>query len=238
MNRYCNIFVLIITGILFSFSGCKNHDVTGVTILPNICVVPVGETKQLTAIVSPDNADDKSVRWDIITLERTVNPLDTTNTQDVASISENGKVTGLAEGFASAVCITNNMFYEATANIMVGYATAVIGVYDGSLSENGDVLSTTAKIGIIHISEHEARLNCYPIPKDTTYCIYCDVTIEYVSERMKFSGTSIIDLQGTPTTIKTSGDVTLDGLGNFEIFVGDDPVTTYSFFGINGTRPF
>jgi len=229
MNRYFNIFVLIIICISFSFSGCKNDkDVTGVTITPSILVLQVEETKQLTAIVSPDNADNKSVRWTILTME----PKDVANPQDVASISENGKVTGLAEGFAKATCITNQMFYEATATIMVGYATAVVGMYNGSLSENDTVINTAAKIGIAYISEYQATE--YQAAFGLSFLAsgqWCPITVDYKSEEMVFSGETTINLNEVMTPVKVSGAVKLYGLGGFDILVGDDVVTKYSFYG-------
>jgi hypothetical protein len=230
MNRTFSIFALIITGILFSFSGCKDNDVTGVTISPSICVLQVDETKQLTAIVSPNNADDKSVKWVIHTLERIVNPLDTINVQDVASISENGKVKGVVEGFASVICITNNMFYEAKADIMVGYATAVDGMYSGSLSENEEIINTAFKISILRISEYEAQFNM-PFLTEADSIKYCNVTVDYISEKMSFEGENTISIQGVMTPVKVSGIVALYGMGGFEILVGDETVTKYSFLG-------
>jgi len=228
MNRYFKIFVLIIIGILFSFSGCKNDkDVTGVTISPSICVLRVNETLHLTATVSPDNADNKSVSWTIQTLE----PKEIINAQNVASISESGKVTGLAEGFALATCITNQMFYEATATIMVGYATAVVGMYNGSLLKNDELMNTSTKIGISYISEYAATEYeaAFGLPFLNSTTPWCPVTVDYKSEKMEFSGETTIDLDGVTTPVKVSGVVALYGLGEFEILVGSN--TKYSFSG-------
>ena len=235
MNRSFNIFTLIIIGILFSFSGCKDNDVTGVSIIPEICVLYVGESRDLTAIVSPDNADDKSVKWKI----NNIRPMDTINGQDVASISDNGKVKGLAEGYAQAVCITNNMFCEAQAIIMVGYAVAVKGNYTGSLSENGNVINTAAKIGIEHVSEYEARFNM-PFLVETDSVESCLVTVKKQDEKtMAFNGTNIIDIQGIMTPVQVNGRVSLDGMGDFEVILSTDPaVTKYTFFGTIDNRPF
>jgi len=231
MNRYFNIFALIIIGILFLFSGCKDNDVTGVTIFPERCVLYVGESRELTAIVSPDNADDKSVKWAISALS----PIDTSLSLDVVSISENGKVKGISEGFARIVCITNNMFCEAKANVIVGYAAAVKGNYTGSLSENGSVINTAFKIGIAYVSEYEAQFGLPFINGES-----CLVTVNKKDEKtMSFNGTNIIDIQGVMTSVRVTGDVSLDGIGEFEIILSTDPaVTTYSFFGIIENRPF
>ena len=227
MNRYFHLFVLIIIGVLFSFSGCKNNDVTGVTLSPDICVLRVGETIQLTATVSPNDADDKSVKWIVNTLWM----IDPTTSQDVVTVSENGKLTGHTEGAASVVCITNSLFYEATSTVIVGYAAAVDGIYHGSLSnKNGTVIQNDAVMSIRYLSEDKALWKYFPSFKDS---IYCNVDVDYAGEKMCFEGENNIDMQGV---VKISGTVTLEGKGNFEIFIDDNTVTTYSFSGIKAPR--
>ena len=237
MKRYFNIFALIIMGILFSFSGCdKKKDVTGVTIIPNRCVLRVGEIKELTAIVYPDDADDKSVKWGV----KALHPIDTSKGLQVATV-ENGKVYGNSEGFALVTCITNNMFYETSALVMVGYAVAVKGMYYGSLSKNGEVINTAATIGI-HTPSEENALFGLPFLSTTDDC---PITVSKSKEnenKMYFEGKDSISLQDVMTLVQVKGHVTLDGLGSFEILSGNDPVTTYTFSGTiiigEESRPF
>jgi len=237
MNRYLSIFALIIIAVPFLFSGCdKTKDVTGVTIIPDICVLKVGETRELTAIVSPDDADDQSVRWAVNALH----PIDSTKGQDVVTISETGKVKGISEGFARIVCITNNMFCEAQALVMVGYSTAVKGLYTGSLSKNGKVVNNPFNIGIETLSEYEAL---FGLPSPIANGESCPVTVSRESDTiMYFEGENTINLQGVTTSVQVNGYVSLDGIGDFEITLNSDPVTKYTFFGpiIIGdkSRPF
>jgi uncharacterized protein YjdB len=200
-----------------------------VKIYPSVSVLKVGETQQLTAIVSPDNADDKSVKWAITALH----PIDTSKGQDVVSISESGKVTGITEGFARIVCITNNLFLEATADVIVGYAAAVAGIYHGSLSKDGIVIdSINASMALVRTDEDKAQLYYYPAPGVT---ISCDVEVKHESGKMMFSGTSGGVIPEEPI-VEASGAVTLDGIGEFEVVVSyDGAVTTYSFFGKKDT---
>jgi uncharacterized protein YjdB len=215
---------LIITCILFLFSGCeKKIDVTGVTIFPEICVIKVGETQQLTAIVTPDDADDKSVKW----TSQTVWMIQPALADAVISVSEGGKVKGLSEGCALMTCITTNMFCEAKAMVYVGYAAAVDGLYSGSLFKNDEEIKHSEKIGIVRTSEYEAQFGLFFLPNAPNNAL-CTVTVVYESEKMKFSGTTTIDLEGVTTSVKVSGAVELGGWGNFEILVGDD---VYSFIG-------
>jgi len=234
MKRYFNIFALIIMGILFLFSGCdKKKEVTGVTIIPDICVLRVGEARELVAVVSPDDADDKSVKWAI----KALFPIDLDKGLEVATI-ENGKVKGVSEGIAVVTCITNNMFYETDALVMVGYAVAVRGTYKGSLSKNGTVVDSGFKIGIDHLSEYEALFGL-PFLTEADSVKSCPVTVSKENEKtMYFEGENTISLQGVMTPVQVSGYVTLDGIGDFEILLGNDVVTAYTFFGPIETRPF
>ena len=226
MKRYLRFFTLIIIGILFLFSGCdKKIDVTGVKIYPSVSVIKVGETKQLTAIVTPDNADDMSVTWNI-------QPVWMIDTEKVNSISENGKVTGNAEGCASIICITNQLFYEDRAYVYVGYAAAVDAMYSGHLYKEDKEINTAQKIGIVRISEYKAKFGL-PFLSGVSPD-YCEITVDTISEKMRFEGSDSISVGGVMTLIEVSGAVGLqDGRGDFKIFVGKD---VYSFNGAKEPR--
>jgi len=226
MNRYLKFFTLIIIGVSFAFSGCeKKVNVSKLTLIPDKCVLKVEETIQLTAIVSPDNADDKSIRWNITTLWMT----DTAAAPAVASISDNGKVKGLAEGWAIATGITNNMFCEASTEVFVGYAAAVDAAYSGTLQKNKDVISTAAQIAIRRTSEYEAQFFLHFVEKG----FFCDVSVDYISGKLEFSGETTLESEDSTIPVKVSGSVTLDGLGGFTIIAGDD---TYEFAGLKVPR--
>jgi hypothetical protein len=124
------------------------------------------------------------------------------------------------------VCITNDGFYEDKAGVMVGYATAVDGLYSGSMRKDDIMIdSIAANVALIRTSEKTAQFHY------AKGGISSDVAVEYLSEKLQVSGTS----EG----VEVTGTVTLDGLGSFEIVVEDlsGNITTYSFFGtIN--RPF
>ena len=63
----------------------------------------VGETLQLTATVSPDNADDKTVTW-------------SSSDDSIATVDQNGLVTAKAEG---KVVITATNSAGQSANCMI-----------------------------------------------------------------------------------------------------------------------
>jgi uncharacterized protein YjdB len=63
------IGLLLMVFLALSFSGCvppvpEIIEVTGVDIVEEDQAMKVGDTLQLTAIVSPENADNKNITWE------------------------------------------------------------------------------------------------------------------------------------------------------------------------------
>ncbi len=80
--------------------------VEGVTVDPTEATLKVGETVQLTAAVSPDNADIKVVDW-------------SSSDETVATVKENGLVTAVGAGTAQITAKTVNCGYSAICTITV-----------------------------------------------------------------------------------------------------------------------
>lgn len=70
--------------------------VTGIEMSSGEETVYVGETVELAAVVSPDNATDTSVVW-------------SSNNEAVATVDENGTVTGISEGVVTITATTNGV---------------------------------------------------------------------------------------------------------------------------------
>lgn len=68
---------------------------TGITVDPEIADLEIGETQQLTATVTPEDAIDTSVIW-------------STSDEAVATVNENGLVTAVGEGTATITATTAN----------------------------------------------------------------------------------------------------------------------------------
>ena len=86
--------------------GGFGSPVTGVTIDPASAEITVGETKQLFANVLPDNAINKDVTW------YSMNP-------DVATVEQDGKVTGVGEGTAEITVVTDDGGFTASCVVKV-----------------------------------------------------------------------------------------------------------------------
>lgn len=83
-------------------------DPTEVTLNQKTASVAVGATKQLSATVLPENADNKNVTW-------------SSSNEGVATVDANGLVTAIAEGTANITAKTVNNL-EAKCAVTVNAA--------------------------------------------------------------------------------------------------------------------
>ena len=81
--------LLLLSGVLLLFAGCgKDNDsvaVSSVVVIPTTLELNPEQTEQLTAQVSPDNADDKTVTW-------------SSANKTIATVDASGKVTAVGSG--------------------------------------------------------------------------------------------------------------------------------------------
>lgn len=80
--------------------------VTGISLDRETATIKKGSILQLSATVTPSNADDKTVRWE------------SSNT-DVATVDGNGKVTAIAPGTATITVTTTDQRKTATCSVTV-----------------------------------------------------------------------------------------------------------------------
>lgn len=103
--------LLLIFSLAFVFSGCvppvpEVISVTGVSITEEDQSIKVDETLQLTAVVTPEDADNKAVTWE-------------SDNADVAAVDENGLVTALKKGVANITVLTEDGAFSDTIVITV-----------------------------------------------------------------------------------------------------------------------
>ena len=82
------------------------NPVTGITLSDSSITVAATKTHQLTATVSPNNATDKSVTW-------------TSSNNEVATVSDNGLVTGVAGGKCTITVTSNSGGKVASCTVSV-----------------------------------------------------------------------------------------------------------------------
>ncbi len=104
--------------------------VTGVSVSPTSATLDIGETKQLTATVSPSNATNKTVTW-------------TSSKTSVATVSSSGLVTAKDFGNATITATTSDGNYAATCSIYVRPASATTLTFnnnqDGNITSGGTI---------------------------------------------------------------------------------------------------
>ena len=89
-----------------SVSEPKEEPVTGIKLDLEKLELKVGEKSELTATVTPEEATNKDVLW-------------SSDNEEVATVDENGQVTGLSAGKAVITVTTVDGEYQATAEVIV-----------------------------------------------------------------------------------------------------------------------
>ncbi len=103
-------FCLLATAVMFGFDACKepvnNVVVTGVSVSPTEQTVAVGESFTIAATVTPENANNKSVKW-------------ASSASDIATVDANGKVEALKAGTATITATTVEGSKTASCKVTV-----------------------------------------------------------------------------------------------------------------------
>ena len=101
--------------------------VTGVTLDKTSLTLKAGESVTLIATVEPDNATNKAVSW-------------SSRNKAVATVDDNGKVTGIKTGTATITAITQDGGKKATCAVTVTSAPSAIAVDMGTKTKDGKTL--------------------------------------------------------------------------------------------------
>ena len=101
--------ILLMSAVLVSFAACKKDSliyVTGVELDATELELEVGGTAVLTATVLPEDATDKTVTW-------------TSSAPGIASVDENGTISGLSAGNAVVTVTTTDGGKTAECSVTV-----------------------------------------------------------------------------------------------------------------------
>ena len=137
-NNDYKIASIAVTLTAEEFEAQANVAVTGITVSPESTTTQVGQTKALTATVSPSNATDSSVTW-------------SSSDESIATVSNTGVVTGVAEGTATITVETTDGNFTATSEITVEAAHPAEKVTTAT--------SVTFKEGVTSSADHEKFSN-------------------------------------------------------------------------------
>jgi len=106
MNKLLTLLILC-TLSLALFSGCeKEVKVLGIIVEPKNVCLSKGDVVQLTYLVTPYSADNKSVRWE-------------SKDDAIATVSQTGLVTAIAEGKTQIIATTKDGHYSDTVSVTV-----------------------------------------------------------------------------------------------------------------------
>ena len=112
-------------------NGSVVYKVTGVTLDPAELPLFTGDSKILTATVKPDNAADKTLKWE-------------SSNDKIATVDQTGKVTAVAPGEATISATTADGGYKATCTVTVTDKTYTISVTPDKL-DFGTILQNAAQ---------------------------------------------------------------------------------------------
>ena len=123
--------------------------VTGITVSPNRLALDVGETANLTAVITPDTAENKNVIW-------------SSSDTDIATVAD-GVVTAKTPGVAMIIVQSEDGGYKDFCVVRVASLTPV----NGAVVDNENGL-------IYGIASNSADINSYVNTVDGTMTIECD----------------------------------------------------------------
>lgn len=107
-SKFLKITTLLAAALLSCQKQVPVVKVTGVNITPSEITISLGEAHALNAVITPDNASDKAVKWN-------------TSNVEVAYVSE-GKVLGLSAGeaFISATTLDGGFVSQCKVTVLQG----------------------------------------------------------------------------------------------------------------------
>ena len=126
--------------------------VTGITVSPNRLALNVGETANLTAIITPDTAENKNVIW-------------SSSDTDIATVAD-GVVTAKTPGVAMIIVQSEDGGYKDFCVVRVASLTPA----NGAVVDNENGL-------IYGIASNSADINSYVNTVDDTMTVECDSAV-------------------------------------------------------------
>ncbi|MCS3797364.1 glycoside hydrolase family 9 protein [Niastella sp. OAS944] len=170
--------------------------VTGISVTPNSDSLQINETQQLTATVTPANATNKSITW-------------SSSAPAIASVSNTGLVTGLAQGTATITAKTADGGFTASSTIVVS----------GVVVPNPGDCSSAVAVSLPFTKEGAGEF-CYAISGNISYVNSWNM--------------SLVQINGVDYTNKWSNSMPARVNGNYYVrYVGQ---FAWSHFEATGTN--
>lgn len=219
--------------------------VTGITLDKETIQLKVGKTTKLTATVEPDNATDKTVVW-------------SSGDETVATVSEDGTVTAVAEGTATITAGTPDGAQTATCTVTVIAATAATEYYekvtsapedwsgeylivyeDGSVAFDGSLSTLDAAGNTIEVEIEDNKIEATDDVNDAAFTIAkMEGGYSVKAASGKFIGATSYANSLASSDSEIANSLSLDASGNAVIKVttsGGDVTLRYNY-GSNQLR--
>ena len=219
--------------------------VTGITLDKEAIQLKVGKTTKLTATVEPDNATDKTVVW-------------SSGDETVATVSEDGTVTAVAEGTATITAGTPDGAQTATCTVTVIAATAATEYYekvtsapedwsgeylivyeDGSVAFDGSLSTLDAAGNTIEVEIEDNKIEATDDVNDAAFTIAkMEGGYSVKAASGKFIGATSYANSLASSDSEIANSLSLDASGNAVIKVttsGGDVTLRYNY-GSNQLR--
>lgn len=219
--------------------------VTGITLDKETVQLKVGKTTKLTATVEPDNATDKTVVW-------------SSGDETVATVSEDGTVTAVAEGTATITAGTPDGAQTATCTVTVVAATAATEYYekvtsapedwsgeylivyeDGSVAFDGSLSTLDAAGNTIEVEIEDNKIEATDDVNDAAFTIAkMEGGYSVKAASGKFIGATSYANSLASSDSEIANSLSLDASGNAVIKVttsGGDVTLRYNY-GSNQLR--
>ena len=221
----------------------KNVKVTGISLNKTSLSLEIGETQALVANITPSNATNKKVNW-------------LSNDSSVASVDENGNVTGKGLGSATIIATTADGGKKATCSVKVTASTSSVAVTGVNLDKTslslavGESATLTATVkpdnasnkqvswsssatGIASVDSNgtvtakaEGSAKITVTTKDGNKKASCTVTVNTSSQ------SSSISWQLNPDCIVGSNDKLNTTRPSDNTYYGNEPYRTYGAIGL------
>ena len=182
--------------------------VTGVTVDPTEWTMEVGETKELTATVAPAEATNKNVTW-------------SSNKESVATVSDAGVVTAVAAGTATITVTTTDGSKTATCVITVKPAAPAVVTLD--FTTNGWGFPTEKAEGPVTYTNQGYSII---LQGSSGQGYYFDETNNNLLLGKTGATLTLPAFGFNVNKIKVYGTDAASGSVKFNIYVGDDAVST------------
>ena len=196
--------------VTYTTEGAATVPVTGVSVEPDNWAMPVGDTKQLTATISPAEATNKNVSWE-------------SSNDGIATVDKDGVVTAVAEGDATITVTTEDGSKTATCVINVTPAPAVAATLDftdtGWGFPESYVKTETAYSNAGYTVTLGASKSGHKVMKDGE-------NITALLWGKKDATLTLPAFNFNVSKIKVYGNTGASGKVTFNIFVGEDAVST------------